>query len=478
MNCLSQRQLARLALGLADDAELAMHLEQCAACRAGLEAMQTLRHELAEAHAKFDQGHEETREQLLTLLPAANRPPEPARPWNQLSHWMGGFTMRQRIGVALSGVGVAAVIGLLLFWGGIAARPVSAMEQMAERIRQAKSYKCTSVGKVLFKLGVAGKAVEKTRETMMTSYWLAPDSLRLDITYPSEWKGPGPEKSNIVRGLNKPWISINNQAKTFLKHPPRKDAAEEAALSLEKLGMYSGKADRELGTKEINGKKARGFVLSFKRINPHSPSVGLLEIWLDNETNLPIFVRSEVETEDMSATSESTCIQWDIDLDPKLFDPTPPPGYRDITPKPTPLEEQGCQITAALRIYAEASGGHYPQAQHVGLKDLGELLEKLGILRIKTEHGVKTSQMTLSNQNMAGKLSEALEGFRLLETTDHVFYGKTVGPKDKDKVLLRWKLDDGRYEVIFGDLRAETVTAEKLRTLEGKSMTGPRATAE
>ena len=51
---------------------------------------------------------------------------------------------------------------------------------------------------------------------------------------------------------------------------------------------------------------------------------------------------------------------------------------------------------------------------------------------------------------------------------DFTYYGNTVGPKDKDKVLLRWKLDDGQYEVIFGDLRAETATAERLRALEGK----------
>ncbi len=43
--------------------------------------------------------------------------------------------MRQRIAV-LGGVGVAVVLGLLLFWGGIAPKPVSAMEQMAAAIRQ------------------------------------------------------------------------------------------------------------------------------------------------------------------------------------------------------------------------------------------------------------------------------------------------------------------------------------------------------
>ena len=145
MACLSQRQLARLALGLANDAELATHLEQCALCRAGLEAMQALRHELAEAHANFDQGHEEARSRLLALLPAAIRPPEPARPWKQVSHWMGGLTMRQRIAV-LGGVGVAAVLALLLIWGGAIAKPVSAMEKMAESVRKVKSYKCTFTG--------------------------------------------------------------------------------------------------------------------------------------------------------------------------------------------------------------------------------------------------------------------------------------------------------------------------------------------
>ena len=52
---------------------------------------------------------------------------------------------------------------------------------------------------------------------------------------------------------------------------------------------------------------------------------------------------------------------------------------------------------------------------------------------------------------------------------DPAYYGQTVTPKDKDKVLLRWILDDGKYEVIFGDLRDETVTAARLQELKGRS---------
>ena len=51
---------------------------------------------------------------------------------------------------------------------------------------------------------------------------------------------------------------------------------------------------------------------------------------------------------------------------------------------------------------------------------------------------------------------------------DAAYYGKTVGPNDKDKVLLRWKLNDTQYRVIFGDLRIEDVTAASLTELEAQ----------
>jgi hypothetical protein len=47
-----------------------------------------------------------------------------------------------------------------------------------------------------------------------------------------------------------------------------------------------------------------------------------------------------------------------------------------------------------------------------------------------------------------------------------VYYGNVVTPKDADKVLMRWKLSDNEYRVIFGDLHAETVSPERLAELE------------
>jgi hypothetical protein len=49
---------------------------------------------------------------------------------------------------------------------------------------------------------------------------------------------------------------------------------------------------------------------------------------------------------------------------------------------------------------------------------------------------------------------------------DPEHYVKTVTPKDADKVLMRWRVSDNEYRVIFGDLHAETITSEKLAELE------------
>ncbi len=65
---------------------------------------------------------------------------------------------------------------------------------------------------------------------------------------------------------------------------------------------------------------------------------------------------------------------------------------------------------------------------------------------------------------MAGAFFGALAN----EDKDPAYYGDTVTAGDVDKVLLRWKLDDGQYRVIYGDLRIEDVSAERLAELEGE----------
>ena len=76
----------------------------------------------------------------------------------------------------------------------------------------------------------------------------------------------------------------------------------------------------------------------------------MAEIWIDLETNLPVFARYEVAKQmGRSFTDTVSDIQWNVDFDPELFDATPPEGYTDITPKPPTLQQQGPQIIEALQ---------------------------------------------------------------------------------------------------------------------------------
>jgi hypothetical protein len=49
---------------------------------------------------------------------------------------------------------------------------------------------------------------------------------------------------------------------------------------------------------------------------------------------------------------------------------------------------------------------------------------------------------------------------------DVAYYGDSIDPEDSNAVLMQWKLSDGKYRVIFGDLREKTINAEELIKLQ------------
>jgi len=66
-------------------------------------------------------------------------------------------------------------------------------------------------------------------------------------------------------------------------------------------------------------------------------------------------------------------------------------------------------------------------------------------------------------------------GMRKYRTRVHqgkqaVFYGDVINPQDSDAVLMYWKLTNGKYGVMFADLREETVTAEQLIELQTRML--------
>lgn len=58
------------------------------------------------------------------------------------------------------------------------------------------------------------------------------------------------------------------------------------------------------------------------------------------------------------------------------------------------------------------------------------------------------------------------------EGKEVIYYGKYVGSDDKNTILMHWRLADGNYNVIFGDFRLKTVTAEQLIDFQAQMLNG------
>lgn len=353
-------------------------------------------------------------------------------------------------------VGAAAVLGFLLLWGGNAVQSVSAMEKMAENIRKVRSARWSRIVDLSIpgaKSPKPGQPPYKNRMSF-TGYWLASGSRRTESDRFPKWKGPGPQFISISPA-GKPSIHIEHSRKTFLRSPPMlRPDYYPTDWQLEALGKFSGKADRDLGVKTIKGKSTHGFQIDNKKIDD-ADCPGTTEVWIDTESNLPALVRVDEELpNDAVCTVVTSDIQYNLDFGPKLFDTTPPPDYKDETKKPLPLDEQVREIRESLEACAAATGGTYP----------GNTYE----LSVVDVFGTWSRRMTKAIPNPQSHNGFNEIGAIWAYNPDPVYNGKTVTARDKDKVLLRWKLDDGRYEVIFGDVRAEAVTAERLRGLEGK----------
>ncbi|MCP4787810.1 MAG: hypothetical protein GY878_30190 [Fuerstiella sp.] len=255
--------------------------------------------------------------------------------------------MRYRI--PFVGVGVPATLAIALLLGGLSAAPVVTM---AESVK-AKSY-CYDIA-VRDKPG----SLPPRPDTKGKAYWMAPGSVRAEMTS-REWKGPEPKQVDIYPA-GKPGIHIFHPRKTFWQLPIRQiDPMSVGLEKIEELGKFISRAQRQLGTMQINGKNAQGFAIDHQEIYPQAQP-GTMEVWLDAETNLPVLIRSETRLSGTRTTiEEKTNIQWNIDLDAKLFDPTPPEGYTDATPRALSTEEQVAQVIEGLRIYAKLNGGQYP----------------------------------------------------------------------------------------------------------------------
>jgi outer membrane lipoprotein-sorting protein len=230
-----------------------------------------------------------------------------------------------------------------------------------------------------------------------------------------------------------------------------------------------------MGRSIVDGIEVEGFRTTDPNILPGVRDVDN-KMWVDVKTRLP--VRYDFRCAHVDKMGNKTEIEqivyhnfrWDVHVDTSEFKPVIPDGSIGTVIKyPAHITEE--IAIQGLKLLVELLGKYpeeTPNFDETVLR-LAEKSETPAALRLKEE------TKGLAEDEIVNKLADFLMPIRgvvrfyvllVQDKKDPAYYGKTVTPKDADKVLLRWKLSDNEYRVIYGDLHAETVTKEKLAELE------------
>jgi len=442
MNCLSNDQLVALTLAEPADADVGAeqsHVAACAACAARLTQIQARLALLETATMMwFDRDHANERKRLLAALAEINSAPPKTRVVPKLLRLIAG--PRTWIG---SMAAAALILVLLLLWG--ASGRVSLVAQTVQALRGVRSYQCRLT------INYPSPEGKKRQTATVKLYWAKPGSLRID-TYKDG-------KLIEVRILpkDKPGLEIDHRSETFSRLESQKGSLSSLLL-MDKLAGYSGQADRRLQERQLNHVGAPGFEIGQPKIDPDAGN-GTVRVWIDPQTKLPL----RVEVIEPSRTTIWDRFQWDLPAE-GWFTLEPPASYQDKTPAPADVERITKDIVTGLKTYAKYSGGKYPPVKMVFANVISEELKRNAGLPVR-------SPPKDARSSVYAECLRASAGFGWMnelqrQSSEAVYHGKTVGPKDKEKVLFRWKMNDGRFRVIFGDLGVKDVSKMRLKKLE------------
>jgi outer membrane lipoprotein-sorting protein len=236
----------------------------------------------------------------------------------------------------------------------------------------------------------------------------------------------------------------------------------------------------DIGKSEIDGVEVEGF----QTTDPVFAG-GMMEdvnaiLWVDRTTELPVRTEMNMKMNEQTQMKvELYDYQWDAQVNADEFKPIIPQDYTTILPggyKMPSASEDGA--IEGLR-FCEKLLGRYPQKidmmnlmnEIVAIKDINNPTE--AVLKLREE--LKADMNNLPDEEKARKILDIMRPVQSLgmfhmtlvqDKKEPAYYGESVTPGDANKVLLRWKVSDNEYRVVFGDLGAETVTADELAELE------------
>jgi len=231
----------------------------------------------------------------------------------------------------------------------------------------------------------------------------------------------------------------------------------------------------ELGSTIIDGKKVEGIEINDPRFGKGMFESCVARLWVDVETNLPVLfeIRATAGGGTIQIEQVIDRVKWDPELDENIFKPdlSAYSLVAEVAGQP-PSEETAVQM---LRSFSEMTGGKYPDSLNwvTCQKEIYRIyrerkIKEIGLKRailFWEEDDFEWEPFTKLNMQFH-RTCPMFYGQLVKEDKDVAYYGKTVTAKDTNAPLMRWRISDDLYRVIFGDLSIKDVSVERLAELE------------
>ncbi len=478
MNCAGCKELLveRLEGLLNDSQEQAVreHLKTCETCRAELQGLQTLRQRLvgngkalAQASVEDDVMNRIIQEQNARFRSAAQAGT--------------GLRIRRLIMnnpktriAAAAAVVVACAVGAML-WTGTQSIALAEVLAKVEQI-QAYMYKT----KTTMEDPMIGTTATESTVLVSNEY-----GMRIDQTGTHVKDGQETHTRLVTYMLpqEKAVVLVNLGEKRYARMALDDAVLENARTQnrdpRETLKSLLGCRYKELGTSVIDGRKVQGFETTDPGYLGGTRERVHVTLWVDAESGLPVRSETKMETrEGLRIDAVDYDYQWDLPVSTAEFRPEIPADFAadpmDGTQMPS-FSEKG--FIEALQMVVEFTG-RYPEAIDTeGLRKVS--MDVAGAMMTSDKPAAQQWREQIKNAGSKEAAAMAIQPLMMklmplamfhkmlgAQQKDPVYRGDVVTPSDIKLPLMRWKLSDSEYRVVFGDLHAETVSSEALATLE------------
>ena len=221
----------------------------------------------------------------------------------------------------------------------------------------------------------------------------------------------------------------------------------------------------EIGRDTIDGIEVEGIEVDNENFGATLFEKGKGRLWVAVDTDLPVLIELEGTSAGGSVQISLTIhgFDWYPDLQAADFEPNIPSDYTLMAE--VDLSDSVEAVINGIRGFVEITG-KYPT--NLDLITTSKEI-KDAFIATRQKQGISLDQQP-TKEEMENILS--IQGACLFygklvnEDKDAAYYGDTVTPQDVEKVLMRWKISDEKYRVIFGDLSTLDVSNNELAELE------------